>query len=99
MWQRRDRSARVPKQYAMPAAGLGALMGFAVAATPGVEHSAKAVLAAAVTGLPALVVDGWWKQRSRRRAEELFVMPTAQLHYPPAASSTPQVMRSGPKRS
>jgi hypothetical protein len=51
-------------------------MGLAVAAAPGIDHSLKGVLTAAVTGLPALAVEGWWKQRSRLRAEQLLIVPT-----------------------
>lgn len=73
MWQQPDRSKRAPRRYAATAGGLGAVIGLAVAGMHGMDHWTRALLVGAVTVLPALLVETWWKQRSRRRDERLMI--------------------------
>jgi hypothetical protein len=75
VWKRRDNSARAPKRYSMTAGGLGAIIGLAVSGIHGMDHWARGLFVAAVTTLPTLLVETWWKQRSRRRSERLMVSP------------------------
>lgn len=74
MW-RRERSASAPKGYAFAAGGVGSIAAFSLAQVPGIDHGAKVVLCALVTGLPPLLLETWWKPRHRRAAEQLFVLP------------------------
>ena len=73
--QRRKRSAYAPKRYSVVAGGLGTFMGFGVAAVQGMDYDIRVLVIAGVTVLPSALLEGWWKQRSRRRAEQL-IMPS-----------------------
>jgi len=71
-WQRRESSTHAPKGYAGIAGGLGTLMGFGMAAVQGMDHDVRVLVIAGVTVLPPALLEVWWKQRSRRRAEQLI---------------------------
>ncbi len=75
VWQRRESSTHAPKGYARIAGGLGTLMGFGAADGQGMEHDVRVLVIAGVTVLPSVLLEVWWKQRSRRRAEQL-IMPS-----------------------
>jgi hypothetical protein len=48
-------------------------MGLAVANAYGVGDGIRVVLVAIVPALPPALMESWWKQRQRRRAEQLFL--------------------------
>jgi hypothetical protein len=54
---------------------LGAFTGLIVTGIHGVDHATKGVLVAFVAALPSALMETWWKQRSRRRAERLLIVP------------------------
>lgn len=63
MW-RRDRSASAPKGYSFAAGGgVGSIAALALAGVHGIDHGAKVVMCALVTGLPPLFLETLWKRR------------------------------------
>lgn len=53
-------------------------MGFGVAGVQGMDHDVRVLVIAGVTVLPSALLEVWWKQRSRRRAERL-IMPSVKM--------------------
>jgi hypothetical protein len=82
-WWRRlfdDKGTKyAPKRYAKAAAFVGSIT---VAAIPHSHHFATYVVVALLLFAPASLVETWYKQRQRRRDEQLFTLPTQQA--PPA---------------
>jgi hypothetical protein len=71
MW-RRGRSKGAPKGYAMVAGAVGLFAGFLLSGLHGIDHSTRTLLVPIMTGLPPALLEIWWKQRARRRAEQLL---------------------------
>jgi hypothetical protein len=73
MW-RRARTNSAPKRYAGPAGAIGPIVALGVS-THGMDLAHEIVFVFALFVIPPALVEIWWKQRTRRESERLFVLP------------------------
>jgi hypothetical protein len=69
-----DRPHRPPKRYTAVAASLGPMTGLFIKGVPSIDRPTRDVVVVCLTLIPPLLVELWWKQRSRRQAEQLLVL-------------------------
>jgi Flp pilus assembly protein TadB len=79
-WRRnwlRGKEKVAPKRYARAAYLFGGMVGFSLPRGHGVEHWILAVAFAVATSLPTYAVERWWRERRRRQAEQIVVLPSS----------------------
>ncbi len=78
-WWRRfvhnDRRTHAPRSVTL---AIGFVAGVVALTLPSHHSFATGVLAAAVTAVPAGLVESWYKRRHQREEEQLFVLPETQ---------------------
>jgi hypothetical protein len=75
-WRRLHRSSngRAPKRYAAVAGAVGPMAGLLVTSGDGLDRPARGALVVGLTLLPPSLVEVWWRNRERHKAERLLVL-------------------------
>lgn len=66
---------RAPKPFAAAAGALGPISGLLLHGVGGLDGPTRAAVFVGLTFIPPLVVERWWRERERRREEQLLVLP------------------------